>query len=238
MQNFLRIVILVVINTVFVRAQHGHQQEAVKISGSMHQVMQVGELFPTIDLDTIKTRTRLYGLGPVEYLRGEIMILDGKSYVSAVTAPSRMKVDSTFKAKAPFFVYTHVDAWDETTLPDSVIDDKSLENYLVKVGINLSKPFAFKISGSVVTAKIHVVNLPKGSAVKSSTDAHKGQVDFRVTNKSADVIGFFSMEHQGIFTHHSSYVHMHLLTRDKMLMGHVDALTLKKGAKIYLPRSK
>jgi acetolactate decarboxylase len=37
----------------------------------------------------------LYGLGTVEYLEGEILIIDGKSYKSMVNSDSTMKVEET-----------------------------------------------------------------------------------------------------------------------------------------------
>lgn len=53
---------------------------AVKIVGAMKDVMWNGQLWPKISLDTIVNTKGLYGLGPVEYLAGELLIIDGKSY--------------------------------------------------------------------------------------------------------------------------------------------------------------
>jgi acetolactate decarboxylase len=47
---------------------------------------------------------------------------------------------------------------------------------------------------------------------------------YRLFDKPAYVLGFFSQYHKSIFTHHDSFVHMHLLTKDKTKMGHVDEL--------------
>jgi acetolactate decarboxylase len=49
-------------------------------------------------------------------------------------------------------------------------------------------------------------------------------------------IGFFSTEHKAIFTHHDTFLHMHLITTDRQKMGHLDEVFLKKGTiKLYLP---
>lgn len=94
----------------------------------------------------------------------------------------------------------------------------------------------FKLNGIVGTAKIHVVNLPKGSKVSSPDEAHKGQTNFEIENQQVDILGFFSTEHKAIFTHHDTFLHMHLLTNDRTKMGHLDELKLKKGTvKLYLP---
>src|SRR5690554_4068518 len=70
----------------------------VKIVGEMKNVMWKGQLNGNINLDTIANKTNLYGLGPVEYLAGEILIIDGKSYKSTVTSDSTMKVEEDRKS--------------------------------------------------------------------------------------------------------------------------------------------
>src|SRR5690554_3133353 len=79
--------------------------DPVKIIGEMKNVMWKGELEGNIHLDTIADKTHLYGLGPVQNLTGEILILDGKSYQSAVLNDTAMRVIETYELKAPFFAY-------------------------------------------------------------------------------------------------------------------------------------
>ena len=94
----------------------------------------------------------------------------------------------------------------------------------------------YKLSGAVERAMIHIVNLPKGSKVSSPDDAHKGQVNYLIKNEQADIVGFFSTEHKAIFTHHDTYLHMHLITKDRQKMGHLDEVLFEKGTmKLYLP---
>lgn len=209
----------------------------VKIVGEMRRVMHKGELAGTISLDTISNKTHLYGLGPIEFLTGEIMILDGKAYVSTVVSDTSMKVEEMFSVKAPFFVYSNVNEWQEIDLPDSVQTLSQLESFLDGATQDHARPFTFKLTATIETGNVHIVNLPKGSQVHSPEEAHRGQVTYPVTNEPCDMVGFFSREHQGIFTHHDSYVHVHLLTQDKKKMGHVDEMTLVKGsAKLYISK--
>ena len=213
-----------------------HTTHGVKIVGQMKNVMWKGQLYGTIDLDSISNKTNLYGLGPVEYLAGEILVLDGKSYKSTVVSDTRMDVEETVKIKAPFFGYANISRWTEQTLPDSIQTLPQLESYLDRVTRNSSRPFMFKLTGTVEQARIHIVNLPKGTKVSSPDEAHKGQVSYQLTNESSEIIGFFSTEHKGIFTHHDTYLHTHLITADRQKMGHLDEMLLKKGtAKLYLP---
>lgn len=169
-------------------------------------------------------------------MAGEILIIDGKSYKSTVTSDTTMKVEETYDIKAPFFGYANISEWTEQALPDSIQTIKQLEIYLDDVTKNLSRPYMFKMDGIVEQATIHIVNLPKGSKVSSPDEAHKGQVNYQVNNEPSELIGFFSTEHKAIFTHHDTYLHMHLMTTDQQKMGHLDEVLFKKGTmKLFLP---
>ncbi|MFD2246347.1 acetolactate decarboxylase [Pontibacter ruber] len=210
--------------------------QSVQVVGAMKNVMWNGQLAGTISLDTIATKAHLFGLGPVEYLAGELMIVDGKSYKSTVLTDSNMRIEETFDAKAPFFVYANVANWKESSLPDSIQSIKQLEAYLDQATQTAPRPFAFRLTGTVGSATIHIVNLPKGTKVSSPADAHQGQQNYRLTNQTAEIVGFFSTAHKAIFTHHDTYLHMHLLTADKNRMGHLDEVTFTPGTmKLYLP---
>lgn len=211
----------------------------INIIGEMKNVMWKGQLYGNINLDTIANKEHLYGLGPVEYLSGELVIFDGKAYKSTVLSPTTMQVEETYNTKAPFFGYANIDKWKEQILPDSIQTISQLEIYLDKTTKSAKRPFLFKLNGIIETAKIHVVNLPKGTKVSSPDDAHKGQTNFELENQEADILGFFSTEHKAIFTHHDTFLHMHLLTNDKTKMGHLDELKLKSGTvKLYLPTAE
>lgn len=208
----------------------------VKIAGAMKNVMWEGQLGSSIDLDTISNKKGLYGLGPLAYLAGELLINDGKSYVSKATSDSTMIVEEQFDVSAAFFVYGNVNEWTQEALPPTVKSCQDLEKYIHEKTQDIKKPFAFKLLGKISNAIIHVQNLPKGAKVSSPTEAHQGQVNFTLKNEEAEIIGFFSTEHKGVFTHHDSFLHMHLITKDLSMMGHLDVLEIDKMF-LYLPKS-
>jgi acetolactate decarboxylase len=147
-----------------------------------------------------------------------------------------MEVVETYDIKAPFFGYTNNAKWTDQTLPDSIRNIQQLEQYLDRLTKSSARPFMFKLTGTVEQAVIHIVNLPKGSKVSSPNDAHKGQKNYKIKNEPSDLIGFFSTEHETIFTHHDTYLHMHLITADRQKMGHLDEVLFKKGTmKLFLP---
>lgn len=203
---------------------------------AMKDVMWKGELNGKIKLDTIKNTKGLYGLGPMAFLEGEILINNGITYVSRVLSDSTMLVEPTTKAEAPFFVYANVNNWEKISVPKSVKHIKDLELFIDTKTKDRKRPFAFKLKSAIKNSIIHVQNLPKNTEVASPDEAHQGQVNFNLINEEVDIIGFFSTEHQGVFTHHDSFLHMHLITRDKTKMGHLDKVTFN-DVTLFLPKS-
>lgn len=207
----------------------------VKIAGAMKNVMWKGQLAGIIRLDTIQDKRGLYGLGPQSYLTGELLIKDGQTYVSKVTSDSTMTVEKTDKVTAPFFVYARVRQWEETELPSTIKTIKDLEQFIDEKTTEAKRPFAFKLSGTVTHAEIHIQNLPEGTKVSSPEEAHQGQTSYSLDNEVVEIIGFFSTQHQGIFTHHDSFLHMHLITKDESEMGHLDAVEFEE-MRLFFPK--
>ena len=208
----------------------------VNFSGEIKNVFQKGELAGTISIDSIDPKLNLYGIGPLGYLKGEILINEGHSYISKVDKSGKISIAESYDVKAPYFVYANVSRWNIMSLPDSVTTMKQLEKYLdVSTKYN-TRPFCFKIQ-AVVDADVHVSNLPDNVKVKSVKDITKNQKKISIKNIPVEIVGFFSTEHAGIFTHHDSFMHAHLITADKTKMGHCDKIVFKKRtARLYLPQ--
>jgi len=207
----------------------------VKVVGAMKNVMWKGELGGSIDLDTISDKRGLYGLGPESYLTGELLIIDGTSYVSKVISDSTMSVGKTFETSAPFFVYANVTQWEEMEFPSTVKNMPELEKFIEEKTNQLKQPFAFKLAGGVTKALIHILDLPEGSKVSSPDDAHRDMVYYPLENEEVNIVGFFSKEHKAVFTHHDTYMHMHLITDDESKMEHLDELEIG-SMKLYLSK--
>lgn len=209
----------------------------VKIQGAMKNVMRKGELHGTIKLDTIQSKSNLYGLGPLEYLKGELLVFNGISYVSKVSTNGTVLIEKTYQVLAPFFVYANVESWIEIDLPRHIKTMQHLEKFLDEYTKNMIRPFAFRLEGEFELVKFHIQNLPDNSIVRSPEDAHVGQGKYSRMPVKGKILGFFSTEHQTIFTHHDSYIHMHFINELETEMGHIDDLLIQpKGkVKLYLP---
>ena len=82
--------------------------------------MWKGELGARIDLDTITNKEGLYGLGPLVYLAGELLLNNGKAHTFRIVSDSNMSVEHGFDVSAPFFVYCNVTEWETEPLPDAI----------------------------------------------------------------------------------------------------------------------
>jgi acetolactate decarboxylase len=54
----------------------------------------------------------------------------------------------------------------------------------------------------------------------------KAQIPFLLEQREATLVGFWSREHQGIFTPSGSNMHIHFQTPDNQVSGHVEALSI------------
>ncbi len=137
----------------------GHLPE-VKVSGAMRNIMIDGDLSAHVNLDTLD-KTHLYGLGPVEGLNGEIVVIDGTVY-STFKEGSELKNQENKASLAAMFVYSKVRKWKEISIHSAVKNYTELETLIKqtaqKNGYNTEKPFAFKIKTSPSKAAWHVID--------------------------------------------------------------------------------
>jgi acetolactate decarboxylase len=135
---------------------------SVQIRGAMSKVMHEGDLTSTIDIDTIADKKYLAGLGALENMTGEIIVLDGIGYKATIGLGHKLQVSETFAMKAPFFAYTHVQHWQEVVLPDSIRELVQLEHFIDQVTKKFPRPFIFRVITTADSAHFHVLNLPQG----------------------------------------------------------------------------
>ena len=96
---------------------------SIKVVGEMRDVMWKGDLKGKIATDSLNNK-ETYGLGPIEFLKGEIVVFEGQSYVSKVVDSISHKVSKVPSVSAPFFVYS--------SNSDLKIVKFNLKNYTLK----------------------------------------------------------------------------------------------------------
>ena len=217
-------------------AQEKKPEVVVKHAGAMRITIREGNMAAHAALDTLLNKPHVVAIGPVEGLKGEITVVNSKPFVTKIKGiGASTQADTT--AKAAFLVYAQVPAWKEYPIPTAIKDVTQLQEYIRYISkterFETNQAFPFLIRGKVESALIHVVNKTDDKPVTPQThDAIKAS--FEITNQQTEMVGFYSTRHQGIFTHHGSFTHIHLITQDQQLSGHLDDLKLVPGKSVLL----
>ena len=209
---------------------------SIKVVGKMSDVMWKGDLKAKITTDSLNNN-RTYGLGPVAFLKGEIVLFEGQTFVSKVVDSISHMVSKSPSASAPFFVYSTNSHLKAVHLPETYDTLNSIENYIDSVYKNYDQPLLIRIDGVFNEMKLHSVNLPEGKQVSSPDDAHQGLSQYDFKNISGSLIGFFSRNHKAVFTHHDSFFHAHFISDDRQVLGHIDELNFN-ASKVSLKVSE
>lgn len=195
----------------------------VSHSGAMSQMAKSG-FESTIRLDSLKDYKGLIGLGPLGKMEGEITILNGQIYNGKSLISGQIIVESNWEVEAPFLVYTQVSNWRRSKLSGKASSIQELEEAIkqaaISNGIDLEKPFFFKIEGVFEDMITHIVT-PRSQEVEGFV---QGQNQKNVTHQSqiGQLIGVYSTIGQRIYTHHDSFMHVHFLNKKKNYTGHLD----------------
>ena len=211
-------------------------KSSVKVVGEMKDVMWKGDLKGKIATDSLNSK-ETYGLGPIEFLKGEIVVFEGQSYVSKVVDSILHKVSKVPSVSAPFFVYSSNSDLKIVKFNRENYTLKELEEYVNLVYKDYDQPLLIRIDGVFEDIKLHSVNLPEGKKVSSPDEAHQGLTQYDFKNITGSLIGFFSRHHKAVFTHHDSFFHAHFISEDREVLGHIDETDFN-SSKVTLKVSK
>jgi alpha-acetolactate decarboxylase len=198
----------------------------IEIHGAIKSAMH-GDLSAKFNLDDIKDRQNIYGIGAVNNLKGEITVIDSKPYVSYVLG-DRVVVDSTFNHQAALFFFSDVSQW-ATDMPESPFDPAKLQKILSQKNGLQSAPLTFLIEGKVQSLKWHVIDWQEGDTLHTPERHRASGLHGDLQDQQVTLMGFYSENHKGILTHHNSSLHIHFINREKTLAGHVDDFLIKEA---------
>jgi len=218
-------------------ARSGATDGKVMWAGAQHKAVHDGDVGAKVRLAELAQRPHLYAIGPLEGLTGEITVLDGQPTISTVER-GIFRTHASLDHGAAFFVWTYSADWKPAALPESVRTLEQLEVYLPQAaraaGLEAGKPLAFRIEGSIENLNYHVLSPPLHTP-PTFEDHEQSKVHSSVTARTVRLVGFYSTEHRGVFTPGTSDVHVHFVTDDRRLAGHVEGFTLAPGAVLMLP---
>ena len=181
----------------------------------------------------------LYALGPLEGVRGEVSIFRSRPSIARVEHGAVITTDE-WAVRACFLVWAQVPAWHVREVEAPIGDLESIAEAAVaiarKLGIDASRPFPFRVTGTARDATLHV--LDKRDGLPHTAERHEhAKVRHRVADAAVELIAFYSRDHRGVFTPGDSDVHAHVRAADGRVSGHLERIRLDRGAKIGIPRA-
>lgn len=209
---------------------------AINVSGALRDIMHKGDLSAKIDLRSLSNLKNLYALGAVENLDGEILILNSKPHYSQVSSDSLI-TNHDFEAKASLLVSAEISDWQEreVTGVNKVDLENQLKNYSDKSNL---ESFPFLLKGIIKTLNWHIISWNPNDSIHTPEKHRNSGLHGILLNEPIKIVGFYSENHQGVFTHHSTNIHMHFITQDERMTGHVDNLEIENGTKLFLPKTE
>jgi len=219
----MRILLVLSLTLLFVSCDNFRNSPSIEVVGQMRDVIWKGDLSGKISTDSL-SRPNAYGLGPIEYLKGEVLLFEGQTFISKVIDSVAHQVSQVNSIKAPFFVYSKESNLNAISVDPTEFSLNSIEELIDSLYFDYDKPLLVRINGVFQDVTVHSVNLPEGSSVSSPDQAHKGLTQYNYKNISGSIVGFFSRKHKAIFTHHDSFLHAHFISDDRSVMGHVDSV--------------
>ncbi len=210
----------------------------VEYKGALRNMMKKGDVSAKETLAIFKDKKHIYALGAIENLKGEIQIFDNNPFLTQVI-DSALSFDYSLTKKATLLVYASVKKWKKITIPNTISTYKELEKYIAKTAkenqIKINEPFPFLLEGAPKSFDWHVINWKDGDTQHSHKKHINSGLHGTLINRKATFLGFYSDAHHAIFTHHTTNMHIHFLTDDKKIAGHVDGLILDKNMILKLP---
>ena len=206
--------------------------------GAQRDTIMNGKLAAALDLNTLAGEEHLYGLGPLEQLRGEVTIADSRAALARVAPDGSVQVAESFNAGAPFFVWANVPQWRQVPIPPEIRSFQDLERFVPQAaaaaGLDATQPLPFLVHGREELIEFHILN--RVGDPPHNMEAHKKiQVAFELEKAEAVIVGFHSTQHRGVFTPGDSNIHIHFQTPDNRQSGHIQKLELGRNAMLSLP---
>jgi acetolactate decarboxylase len=207
--------------------------------GVLREIMMENKLDTYIALNDFEKTEHFYAIGALKQLTGEIMIMDSQPILSKVSN-GEITIKKDFNDDAILIIDSTVNEWEEVNFTDSINDLANLQSSIKAMaedqGLDTSKPFPFMLEGGFTKVNWHIINAAE--ATEQNHEAYKkAGIEGYSINEKGRMLGFYSENHEGIFTHHGSYLHVHFVNDSVTKMGHVDQLIITEPMVLSLPKS-
>jgi alpha-acetolactate decarboxylase len=198
-------------------------QSHVVVYGELRAIMQRGDLSAKVLLDTLTIKEHTIGLGVAAHLKGEIVVINGKIFISSIQNGSIVSKEKDGLAAA-MLVTANAEVSRDRLIGDVESIARLEQTLKVYSG---SEPFAFVIDAKADEITYHVIDWKEG--IVHTPDNHKQfAVIGKIVNDEVIIIGFYS-DKPGTFTPHTSKIHLHVYHPRTGIVGHVENINIKKA---------
>jgi len=216
---------------------NGERKLEVEQWGELKPVVMMGQDQGRIALKEIQGRPNAYGLGALEGLAGEIIVLDGSVWHAQADSNGLVTNDHVDAGlQAALLVVANVPDWQSRTWAEPLawgeLEDK-IGRAVHASDLNTKDPVPFLIEGEFSDLSLHVIN---GACPYRQEEGAPEPYRFASRNTVGTLFGFYYEGEPGILTHHGQRLHLHaFLPGDEPMVGQVDSVSLSSGCNLSLP---
>ena len=214
----------------------------VDIHGTMRAVMMEGRTQGRVELSSLQGDPELVGIGALEGLEGEVVLLDGVAWCTRAEKLGALATQAgpAKGTQATLLAVTSVPRWLKLPVPTGM-RLSALEAFVARAardhGLARTETFPFVVEGAFSDVRAHVLHgrcpylgagPPETEPVRRSLPLAHGRL-----------VGFYTELPSGTLTHAGEKTHVHLLIKEgEALVAHVDDLRINAGAYLKLPLPK
>ncbi|MBT7377023.1 MAG: hypothetical protein HN820_02570, partial [Candidatus Marinimicrobia bacterium] len=160
-----KITLALITALLFIACNDSTNDVNISIYGQLFKIMHENQRGGIISLSKVISQPHTYGLGAMEGLDGEVLILDNKILINKAKkggTPS-YQTEVTEDDLALLLVTAQVENWQEMSIDQAESMgsiDAAIKEYADKMGINTDKPFPFIIEGTVEMVDWHIISNP------------------------------------------------------------------------------
>jgi acetolactate decarboxylase len=207
-------------------------------------MLHEGRTGSTVALDAVLPNPDLYAVGALAGLSGEVTVLRGMAYLSHAEGADETRTEATPRprAGATLLVAAEVADWRAVTISRPIRFeefDGEIAELAAAAGMSLKERFPFLVEGDLEELQWHVVDGRRLTAGRTSHEDHlAAAVKMSLDRARATLVGFYSRNDRGVFTHMNSETHVHCVVDDPVSSGHVDHVTLPAGTTVKFPAGR
>ncbi len=212
----------------------------IKSYGHYKKMIHMKKTKGVVNLQKVIPANNGYAIGAIQKGLGEITIVNSEIWLDygkdgLGNSSNSIPADE----KAVLLATSQVKAWKTTKLHNAFLKEQLFQTILIKAkqhGIDINVPFPFILEGNFNMLLLHVIN-----GQNTEFKGHGGKVKLfkqakeERKNQEATVIGFYSADNQGVYTHPGESWHLHAVIKDENIGAHVDGISTNKNVNLKLP---